>query len=441
MAGTRRLTELGGSVVARARVRLPEGPAVVALSGGADSAVCAWAAREVGAAQVRAVHVHHGFTASDALAAAASAIADKLGIDCDVVTVEVREGPSPEGQARAVRHRALEEAAGPGEWLLTGHTRDDQAETVVGNLLRGAGAAGLRGITDRGRWVRPLLDVTRAETRELAALAGLPFRDDPANVTDYRRNIIRRDVLPRLESAFNPRLRETLARTAGRLAEDEAVLDGAAALVPSRPAGAGLALPAALLATLPRAVAARAARAALRRCRPPYGGSAEEIAVILEVAAGERRRTALAGGMEATREGPWVVIGAGGATPGAEVALSLPGTAACGSVLVSAWVEERPPQPWPLGTATVVLDADVLGMDAVLRPAEPGERVEITAGSKAVSDALAEAGVPERLRAGWPVVAARGKLAWVVGARAAAWAAPTPGTGRYLWLTYEMENA
>ena len=439
MARSRRLTELGAAVAARVEARLPEGPLLVALSGGADSAVCAWAAVRAGR-PVRAVHVDHGLPASPRLAEAARSIAKELGIDCDVAAVTVPAGPSPEAAARSVRYAAIEAAARPEESLLTGHTADDHAETVLANLVRGAGARGLAGIpARRGRWVRPLLEVTRTESRELATLAGLPFADDPENeAAEPRRNVLRRRVIPDLEAAFNPELRAALTRAAAHLAADEELLATAAARVPAHRDGAAVRLPAPLLVTLPEPVAARAVRDALRRLRPPHPGTAAEVAAVLAVSAREQRAATIAG-LRVEREGPWVTIAAPvvlDALP-ADVPLTLPGSATLGDHVVSAWIETAPPAPWPLAAISAVVDADAAGAAATLRAAAPGERIDIGSGSKPVTDALAEAGIPARLRPGWPVVAAHGRLLWIAGTRAAHWAAVGPGTTRYLWLHLE----
>ncbi len=206
----------------------------VALSGGADSAVAAWVAvQAVGAARVRAIHVHHGREASEDLARAASEIAAVLDIAFTQVGVEVPAGPSFEAQARSVRLPALEAAAAAGEEIVTGHHRGDAAETVLGNLIRGAGAAGLSGISARrGRWMRPLLSIPRAEVKAAAAELGLPFVDDPTNTDrSLTRNLLRLDVLPELEQRLGPGVESSLARAAGLLAADDEELDRLASCV------------------------------------------------------------------------------------------------------------------------------------------------------------------------------------------------------------------
>src|SRR5665811_1184702 len=156
MVDSRRLSTLAGTVLAK--VRVPPSRCVVALSGGPDSAICAWVVVQAGVL-VRALHVDHGLPGSPVVRGGAVAIAASLGIPLQIAEVTVGSGPSPEGLARTARYEALEASLDQDEVLLTGHTRADQAETILGNLLRGTGADGLAGIPRRrGRIVRPLLD-------------------------------------------------------------------------------------------------------------------------------------------------------------------------------------------------------------------------------------------------------------------------------------------
>ena len=120
MAGSRRLTALSEHVVARVQHHLPEGPLAIALSGGADSAVCGWAAGQIGST-VRAIDVDHGWPAAAILRSAATDIAGHLEIPLVVIEAQARSGSSPEGQARLARYEALEGELTTGEWLLTGH--------------------------------------------------------------------------------------------------------------------------------------------------------------------------------------------------------------------------------------------------------------------------------------------------------------------------------
>lgn len=441
MAGSRRLSRLASSVLGRVEPLLPTEPLVVGLSGGADSAVCAWAAAEAGR-QVRAIHVNHGLAASVPLERAAGAVAAALGIDLAVKTVRIGPGPSPENQARIVRYRALEDSLAVDEVLCTGHTSDDQAETVLGNLLRGTGLDGLAGIPRRrGRIVRPLLDVSRSETRELAGLLGLPWLEDPANLyPGSRRNVLRRELIPMLEARFNPGLRDSLGRTARVAARDLAYLDETAAAVPVEVIGNGVRVPASLLATLPAAVAARAVRTALRAVTGGPGGSAADVDRVLAVAA-SGRPARLTGSLRVERRGVWLLITRGeGPTVPAAVEFPLPGLAVFGDWRLEAWIEEAPPVCFRLGADAEVFDATTVGPEALVRASGPGDRIRIHRGTKAVSEAFAEAGVAPEERPARPVVECGGVIVWIPGVRRAdtGWVDGT--TTRYLWVSATREE-
>lgn len=383
------------------------------------------------------------------MAEAARTVADHLGIPLLVAPVTIRGKPSPEAGARTARYRALEGGREPAEWLLTGHTADDQAETVLGNFLRGTGAEGLAGIPRRrGRLVRPLLEVTRAETRELGTLLGIPWREDPANLSEEpRRNALRRHLIPSLEAQFNPGLRRALLRTARLMAADQRLLEQAAERVPM-PQGEGpegregaVRLPAALLATMAEPVASRAVRKALRTVRGPHAGSAAEVEAVLSVARGERRSARLGGMVVAEREGAWVCLqGWAEEVVPAPRPLSFPGAASYGSWALQAWIDPSPPVAWPLSAWTAVFDADLVPPRAVVRAAGSGGLIAIGGGRKPLDQALAEAGVPPRKRSAWPVVEAAGQVLWVPGVRRAAWAWAGAATRRYLWASAESEG-
>ncbi len=432
MAAPGGLTPLAANV--QSRVEMPGGPLVVALSGGADSAVLAWVAVEL-SGTVRAVFVDHGLEASHRLRAAAGGIAAALDIALDVIEAPVARGePSFEDVAREARYSALMTAAKPDEFILTGHTADDQAETVLGNFLRGAGAAGLAGIPSRrGRIVRPLLGVTREETRRLAGELALPFVDDPENQSaDARRNRLRNQLIPHLEATYNPQLRSVLGRTAAVLAADDAALEAEAARVPVQSDGEVVWLPATLLAVLPAVVAARAVRRALRDMRGPHAGSHDEVTAVRQVAASGRAGAELASGVRAEREGPMVVLSVGDLLPADPEGLELPSEVRFDRWYLRFTISESAPSPRPLGTRTLTLDSDAVGTSLVIRSTRPEDRIDIGTGSKPVRQAMAERGVPRRLRGRWPVVAWGDRVVAIPGVRAAAWARPSASTVRYL---------
>lgn len=423
---------LVASVTARAQI--PSGSLVVALSGGADSAVLAWAAVAV-SDSVRAVFVDHRLAGSVELQRAATRIAHELGITLDVVEAPVeRSVPSFEDTARTARYAALLAAIKPDEVLLTGHTSDDQAETVLGHFLRGSGAAGLAGIpARRGQIARPLLSIARSETRALADELGLPYRDDPENTSvEPRRNRLRHELIPHLEEAYNPRLRQTLTRSAGVLAADDALLSETAGRVPVVTDDESVSIPAAALRVLPEAIAARVARRGLRAARGPHGGSYEEVAALLDVAGGRRAGAELAGGLRVEREGPMVVMRLSDPPPAASIELDVPGSVVFDRWLLQLSLADVPAEPRRIGARTLYLDAGVTGESVVIRPGQPDDRIEIGTGTKPVREAMAEAGVARRLRARRPVVVARGRVAAIPGVRAASWAWPSEGTTRYL---------
>lgn len=411
-------------MAATVRAELGAAPTVVALSGGADSAVLAWAAAKTGG-PVRAVFVDHGLPQSAMLGQAADEVARAVGISLDVEDGVVESGSSLEGRLRDARYAALTKNARDGELVATGHTSDDQAETVLGNLLRGAGTTGLSGIPRRRqRWVRPLLGFRRSDVRAMAVELGLPFADDPDNDSpEVRRNVIRHDVLPGLAAQFNPRLVESLTETAALLAEDDVALDALAAMVPIRHEGGAVLLPAPVLATVPAAVAARAVRAALRAVHPPYPGSAADVATVLSVAAAEVAAGEVSGGHRVTREGPMVAIFM--PAPDERLAdpqpLSVPGVVDVGPWRIEARMTAH--EPRRPGRTRWQTDVEPLGAFEV-RGAETGDRIDIGSGSKPVMEALAERDVAPRLRRGWPVVTSSGRIVWLAGIRRATWARP-----------------
>ena len=188
---------------------LPPGAIVVGFSGGLDSSVLLHAlaalppARERG---LRALHVDHGLHARSAeWSAHCSAFAAQLAVPFIAATATVTaSGKGVEDAARSARYRIFAEHLQQGEWLALAHHADDQAETVLLKLLRGAGPQGLGGMRaqrefGRGRLWRPLLNLPRQLLRDYAQAHGLRWIEDPSNLdTHLRRNFLRAEVLPRV---------------------------------------------------------------------------------------------------------------------------------------------------------------------------------------------------------------------------------------------------
>jgi tRNA(Ile)-lysidine synthase len=256
---------------------------LAAVSGGADSlalaAALAWVGPKLKLA-VGAVTVDHGLQPGSAERAdlVAQQCAD-LGLSpvAAVHTSVLDRGDGPEAAARQARYDAMAAVAAreQASAIATGHTLDDQAETVLLGLARGSGPrslAGMRPSTTRpdGLLLRPFLDLRRSTTRAACAALGLQTWDDPHNVDrSYARVRVRHDVLPVMEEAFGPGVAEALARTARLLREDTETLDALATA-----AGAdGLAV--ADLAGLPAALRTRVLRRAAIDAGAPAGALSE----------------------------------------------------------------------------------------------------------------------------------------------------------------------
>ena len=277
-----------------ARCTFPPPPAEVtcAVSGGPDSLALLVLARAAGL-EVTAVHVDHGIrptSAADAGVVAAAAAAAGAGFRCE--TVSVAPGANLEARARSARHAALPDGA------LLGHTADDQAETVLLNLLRGAGPAGVAAMEPSGR--RPLLGLRRADTAEVCRLAGLaPVLDESNLDPAIRRNRVRHELIPLLEEIFERDVTPLLCRHAGLAREVTGALDAAVADLDPRDCAA--------LAAAPRALARWALRGWITEARGPTAGGERhppDLAAVdraLAVALGEARASDVGGGWRVRR--------------------------------------------------------------------------------------------------------------------------------------------
>jgi len=238
------LDPLRAAVAAALAAALPAGGrAAVALSGGRDSMALLDAAAHVAAdagVTLVALHVHHGLSPhADAWAAHCRSAASARGIACEVTSVGVarRARESLEDVARRARRSALDamaRAAGASAVLLA-HHQDDQAETLLLQLLRGAGPRGLAAMppverADGLAWLRPLLDVPRHAIDDYVARERVAYVDDDSNARRaHRRNALRLDVVPALRT-LAPGYPATLARAAAHQADAAALLHDLAAL-------------------------------------------------------------------------------------------------------------------------------------------------------------------------------------------------------------------
>lgn len=252
---------------------------LVAFSGGIDSSVLLHAlgnSREQLEQQVIAVHIDHGLAPDSAgWEAHCQAFAEKLGVEyvSRKVAVVDAAGEGPEAAARQARYAALRQIVQQGDCLLSAHHEDDQAETLLLNLMRGSGLAGMAGIGatrkfSGGRLLRPLLGIPLAAIQDYATRHELSWIEDPSNAdVRFDRNFLRHEILPKLASrwpAVSARLKQSadLAGEGSELLNDLADLDLAEIGSPQR-------LSIATLAKLSLPRQRNVLRRAIRRCSLP----------------------------------------------------------------------------------------------------------------------------------------------------------------------------
>ena len=276
--------DLLSGLMPRCTFPVPGTEVVAGVSGGADSSAMLALAVEAGC-RVTAVHVDHVLRPGSAQEAdRVRELARSVGATFAAVRAEVVAGPNLEARARAARHAAL------GAGAMTGHTADDQAETVLLRLVRGAGLDGLAAM--RPGPTKPILGLRRSETHAFCSQQGFDVVDDPSNVDPlFRRNRVRAEVLPLLDDLAGRDTAALLARAATLLEEDARFLDTLALALDPTDGRA--------LAQAPLPLARRAVRSWLAvDGYPPDLATVERV---LAVARGERRATDVGGGRRVSR--------------------------------------------------------------------------------------------------------------------------------------------
>lgn len=260
--------ELISSLLRRCPALRRDESVTCAVSGGPDSIALLALAAHAGC-HVTAVHVDHGLRPGSAAEADIVAVAARrCGAEFRSERVHVEPGPNLEARARAARHAAL------GADALTGHTADDQVETMMLNLLRGGAVRGLSGMAPHRH---PLLALRRTETHALCAALGLDTVDDPSNrLPVHLRNRVRHELLPLMDQLARRDLVPLLVRQADLWRDDADLLDHLAAALDPTDALA--------LAAAPIALARRAVRLWLTGDHPPDLATVERV---LAVARGE----------------------------------------------------------------------------------------------------------------------------------------------------------
>ena len=427
----------------------PQGARVlVACSGGGDSVALASLLCEVAPDASWSVagllHVNHrlrGASADDD-EAFCRRLAGELGVPITVERTDVaararEERISIETAGHRVRYELFERVVrqGTADLVATGHTGDDQAETFLMRLVRGAGSAGLAGIRPRiGSVVRPLLDVRRSELREYLRLRGLSHREDPSN-RDERvlRNRVRHRLIPFLAEQFSPAIADVLARNAAIAGDDDSWIDDAANAALDKIVQCtegGLDVDAALLAAEPPAIARRVARNALERAgeRRVGFGHVERLRRLAD-AGGTAPAAADFPGCRVERHGSTLRLRrrSGRALPevvhidsGFEYRLAVPGEVeiAEAGLRIAAERGERPGRLVARGDA-VALPAGRISTPLTVRSRRPGDAFRplgLGGRSKKLQDFFVDRKVPRDRRGTVPlVVDDRLGIVWVAG--------------------------
>jgi tRNA(Ile)-lysidine synthase len=395
---------------------------VVLVSGGADStATAAGLVGALGADAAVGLHLNYGLRRdSDRDQVTCAELCEMLGIELEIENPELGGG-NVQAEAREARYAAAERLrrARGLDWIATGHTRTDLAETVLYRLATSPGRRALLGLrARRGTIVRPILSLDRDEARRMVKQAGLPFRDDPTNAEPrYARNRIRNEVLPVLRE-IGPEAEATIAETQAELAEEAEALDRVAAdaLAESGAVAAG-AIGRDALADMDSAVRRLALRV-LAECAAgapvPLGRSraAEIWRLVNEPEGGVIE---LGGGVEARVEHGHVRFASGPEAGPAEATLAVPGVCRFGTWEVRAELVAgvRSAQ----GPDLAVLDPSALGRSLTVRAWREGDRMRPLGlgGTKSLQDLFTDGKVPRSLRHALPVVTSGERIAWIAG--------------------------
>ncbi len=449
---------------------------LVALSGGPDSVALLRLLRELEAAGELSVagvaHLNHGLRdAASGDEAFCRTLAAELGLAfrCDLIDVRARAArlrTSLEDAGRQARYELFERVATElgADVIATGHTRDDQAETFLLRLLRGAGPRGLAGIHPRsGRVVRPLLDVGRDELRAYLAALGQPFREDESNRDlTIPRNRIRHELLPVLTRDFSPGITDVLAREAEIARQDEdrlqhEAIDLLGLIVLRNEKGISgeveaVEVDARALRAVHPALAVRVVRMVLEQVAPGRFVGFDHVERLLELARDTRGQGALSlPGQHAERRGETIVLGRRPDPPepfsnSFRVSLSIPGEVVLTAQgwAISATGDIQPGQSTgtlnlecPRGQSTgtrghstgtlkvecprleQTVAADGLTLPLAVRSRRPGDRFRplgMDGREKKLQDVLVDRKVAREERDSLPlVVDSADKIVWVVG--------------------------
>ncbi len=418
----------------------------VALSGGPDSVALVWILRELTAsgrlgALAGLVHVNHGLRGreADRDEAFCRRLADRLTLPievgrCDVAGRARAERRSIESVARDERYQFLAEAAARlgATILATGHTLDDQAETVLLRLLRGAGARGLAAVRiRRGSVVRPLLECRRDELRRYLDSRGEDFCEDSSNLSlAMARNRVRHQLLPVIRELAPGGIR-AIARFAALQAEDETYLaDRVSESMPAVVLGTqgGVQMNAGRLEELPPALGRRIVRTAIEMVVPSRSVSAGHIDAVLGLAGSSRDSGHLdLAGISVERLGPILSFVRARLEEEAprmpargEVPLPVPGCAGLpgGDGSISACALDHAPVRATHDRGEALIQAASVQLPFLIRSRRPGDRLRPLGapGRRKLQDILVDRKIARDARDRVPIVVdAAGRIVWVAG--------------------------
>ena len=382
-------------------------PLLVLVSGGADSVCLLDVALRLGA-EVSALHVDYGLRKGSAGdAELCRRLCEERGVPWVVERVELGAAAGAgnlQAEAREARYAHAERAAS-GDYA-TAHTASDQAETVLYRLAVSPGRRALLGMrARRGRLVRPLLAVTREQTRAYCGARGLEWREDPSNEDlHFARARVRHEILPALRE-LNPAAELNVVETAALLRDEAEVLDRALDEALGRPAEQPLPLEA--LRALPPALA----RLALRRAASDHPISRRDADRILGLSLDGTATVELPDGVRAVSEyGSLRFTREADPGPPHPVSLPIPGEVEFGPWLVEARLVASP-------TGAVLLDRGAFEGPLTVRAWRHGDRMRPAGlgGTKTLQDLFTDRKVPRADRASVPVIEAAGQVAWVEG--------------------------
>ena len=419
---------------------------ILAVSGGVDSMVmlhlllCLRTRYHI---SLHVAHLDHGLRGAES-AEAAIFVRNQCEAHQIPVTITTAEGRalrdrrlgSLQAAARDLRYRFLEQVADEqgASRIAMGHHRDDQAETVLMNLLRGSGVRGLGGIPPvRGRIIRPLIESSREEIERYARQEGIPHVEDSSNqIPSYSRNRIRLQLLPELATRYNPRVAQVLASAATILEAEDGLLRAMTerelpAVLISR-SDEELVLSVPRMAALPAALRWRLIRRSAECVRGARSDLSFQQTLRIDrllLTKGARGTLQAAGGFRATRVGDCIVLSVGKVTVRGCIVpspLAVPGLTAIPDSslsLRSDLLEKWPGCELPSDAWTALLDADRTGKKLHVRGWEEGDRFVPLGmgGRKKLQDFFVDAKVPRDQRGSVPLLVSGGQIAWVVGFR------------------------